>query len=272
MNERYFPALDEFYNKFCAAVKRSGNEQRFVEKWGLNTLDDVYGILHNNVQGGYDSHKHTMLSARTGGSVLTIGPGMGFCVFLLSELYDTVFAAEPDEESCSLLKSISKHYPINGNKKAAEKVRIFHAGISITGEAITYWETKQQLLKKRKLKGSILNFNIKGAKELRDIFPEKVSRIYLHKVLSSLSVSAGFEYIISECCLFLKDDGELTWSEPGYIFNDILHVEPQDKMAHTLKQLFGKKNLNLEIKNYQVSERGEQTNIVENWTLLKAWR
>lgn len=270
MNKMYFPGLDEFYSKFSEAVRQSGREKDFLLKWGLDGLDDVYDILINNVQGGYDSHRQSMLSAPPGGSVLTIGPGMGFCVFLLSELYDTVFVAEPDGESCSLLKSISEHYRTHKKQKAGDIVKIHHAGLAISDEAAAYWQTKRQLMKKRNLKGSILNFDIKGAKELRDTFQEKVSRIYLHKVLSSFSIACGFGDIISQCKLFLDEKGVITWSEPGYIFTDILQVEPGDTLENTLKEIFEKNGMDFNITAYDAANYDGDTPLDEQWTLIKA--
>jgi hypothetical protein len=196
---------------------------------------------------------------------------MGFCVFLLSELYDSVFVAEPDGENCCLIKSISKHYITERNKKANDVVKIFHAGISITDEAVRYWDAKRGQMKKRNIKGSILNFVIKGAGELKDIFHEKVSRIYLHKILSSLSISNSFENIISETILFLKDDGVISWAEPDYIFNDILKVNGQDAITSKLKSLFNNE-IDFNAMNYKVSSRINEKIVVENWTLLKAGR
>jgi hypothetical protein len=272
MGKTYFPGLDEFYDKLSKAVTQSGIEQDFIKKWGLERLADVYDILSNNVQGGYNSHKHTMLSASTGDSVLNIGPGMGFCVFLLSELFDTVLVAEPDRENCSLLNSIANHYETHKDKTANEIVNIHHAGISITDEAINYWNTKQELMKKRKLKGSILNFSIEGASELRDILHEKVSRVYLHKVLSSLSISTGFETIISKSRLFLKEQGTITWSEPGYIFRDILQLEEQDPMDQVLKPVMEKNHLEFEISSYRLSNNTGETTLEEDWALIKIRR
>lgn len=274
INGPYFPGLDEFYNKFCNAINRSGEEQRFLTKWGLNALSDVYIMLSNNVQGGYESHKHSMLSIPPAGSVLSIGPGIGFCGFLLSELYETVFVAEPDEENCALLKHISDHYITHKNKNAGQSMKILHAGLSITDEAITYWKTKQQLMKKRHLKGSILNFDIYGAAELAGGFQKKVSRIYLHKVLSSFSISGSFENIITACASFLADQGVITWSEPGYIFKDILAPQggSEETLADIIKPIFEKNQLELDMMDYQVSNRnnGMETSLVEKWTLLNA--
>lgn len=269
ISQPHFPGLDEFYNKFCTAVSQSGEEQRFLTKWGLNALSDVYNILSNNVQGGYESHRHSMLSIPINGSlcslgsVLSIGPGMGFCGFLLSELYDTVIVAEPDGENCALLEHISDHYITHKNKNAGQSMKILHAGLSITAEAVTYWKTKQQLMKKRHLKGSILNFDIRGAAELGEVFHEKVSRIYLHKVLSSFSISGSFENIVTACASFLADEGVLTWSEPGYIFKDILasQVGSEETLAHVIKPVFEKNHLELDMMDYQVAEE---------WTLLNA--
>lgn len=272
MNKTYFPALDEFYDKFINAVTQSGIEQNFIKKWGLERLADVYDILNNNVQGGYDSHQHTMLSASTGDSVLNVGPGMGFCVFLLTELFERVLVAEPDKENCSLLASIANHYVTHKGKNAHEIVKVYHAGIAITREAVDYWNTKQELMKKRNLKGSILNFSIQGAGQLKDILEEKVSRVYLHKVLSSLSISTDFETVISECRLFLKEGGEITWSEPQYIFDDILQLNGKQSLNRVLKPIFEKNNLHFHIKNYQLTNKSEETTPgnIERWTLIKA--
>ena len=272
MNKTYFPKLDEFYDKFSKAVTQSGIEQNFIKKWGLERLSDVYDILNNNVQGGYDSHKHTMLSTFTGDSVLNVGPGMGVCVFLLSELFDSVLVAEPDKENCLQLSSIARHYKTHSYKNANNIVKIFHAGIAITDEAVNYWNTKQALMKKRKLKGSILNFSIQGAGQLKDILEEKVSRVYLHKVLSSLSISTGFETIISECRLFLKEEGEITWSEPQYIFDDILQLNGKQSLNQALKPIFEKNDMHFHIKNYQLTNKSEETTPgnIERWTLIKA--
>lgn len=272
MNQPYFPKLDEFYDKFNKAVTQSGIEQDFIKKWGLDRLSDIYDILNNNIQGGYDSHKLTMLSTSTGDSVLNVGPGMGFCAFLLSELFDTVLVAEPDKENCSLLAGIARHYETHSHKNANEIVKIYHAGIAITDEAVNYWNTKQALMKKRKLKGSILNFSIQGASQLKDILEEKVSRVYLHKVLSSLSISTGIETIISECCFFLKEEGEITWSEPQYIFDDILQLDEKHSLNRVLKPIFEKNDMHFHIKNYQLTSKNEKSTPgnIEMWTLMKA--
>jgi len=272
MNKTYFPKLDEFYDKMSKAVIQSGIEPEFIKKWGLEQLADIYDILNNNVQGGYDSHKHTMLSTSTGGSVLNVGPGMGFCVFLLSELFNTVLVAEPDKENCALLASIARHYETHSHKNAHEIVKIYHAGIAITAEAVNYWNTKQELMKKRKLKGSILNFSIQGAGELRDLLHEKVSRVYLHKVLSSLSISTDFETIVSQCRLFLKEEGEITWSEPQYIFDDILQLNGKYTLNQAIKPIFEKNHMHFHLENYQLTNKNEETTPanIENWTLIKA--
>ena len=274
MNTTYFPGIDEFYTRFCNALKQSGQEQRFLNKWGLETLSDAHDILSNNVQGGFESHKQTMLSGRTGGSILNIGPGMGFCVFLLSELFDTVYVAEPDGENCALLEHIAEYYQTGKNEKASSIVKTFHAGISITGEAIKYWDTKSKLMKKRNLKGSILNFDIKDAVELSTVFHEKVSRVYFHKVLSSLSIANSFENIIAPCGALLQEKGEITWSEPGYIFDDILQVSTGNTLENIIKPVFVKNNLKADILNYEVSNRDRETGaiLVEKWTLIKAMK
>ncbi len=278
MNEIKFPEMDEFYDRFCTAVRESGAEQEFLTKWGQENLSDVYAILSNNVQGGYDSHKQSMLAGPTGGSVLNIGPGMGFCVFLLSGLYDSVFVAEPDGESCSLIEQVTAHFPVSGDRKASDVVTVFHGGLSISDDAVKYWDMKQQLMKKRKLKGSILNFDIKGARELGEVFDGKVSRIYLHKVLSSLSIAGRFENIIAQCVSFLEAGGVLTWSEPRYIFEDILSTENEGDNTNDLQGIltpvFDKLNMAFEIIDYMVSntDRDTETVIEEKWTLIKITR
>jgi hypothetical protein len=277
-NDVYFPAMNDFYERFCAAVRQSGKEEPFLKKWGLNELAEVYDILSNNVQGGYASHKESMLSGPIGGSVLSIGPGMGFCVFFLSDLYDEVYAAEPDGENCAILQSILEHYPTrkHNNKPAGDMVTVFHAGIAITKEAVRYWDTKAELMKKRKMKGSILNFNIRDAGELSDVFDKQVSRIYLHKVLSSLSIAADFGTVIAQCKPFLTGAGELTWSEPEYIFTDILQVQAPASLDTVLKPVFDREHMDFGTKTYEVSNeaagREGEPPLVENWTLIKAWR
>lgn len=272
MSVNQFPGMDEFYENFCTALRESGAEQEFLTKWGQENLSDVYTILSNNVQGGYDSHKQSMLAAPTGGSVLNIGPGMGFCVFLLSRLFDSVFVAEPDRESCSLIEKVSGHFQVNENRNASDVVTVFHAGLSISDDAVRYWDTKQELMKKRKLKGSILNFDIKGARELETVFDGKVSRIYLHKVLSSLSIADGFENIISQCVFFLEEGGVLTWSEPRYIFEDILNPEGGGDLRDILTRVFDKLNMRFEIIDYMVSNIDGDTVLEEKWTLIKVKR
>jgi hypothetical protein len=272
MHDNYFPTLDEFYDRFCNAVTQSGSQETFTHKWGLERLADIDDLLRNNVQGGYDSHKHTMLSAPTGGTVLNLGPGMGFCVFLLSELFDSVFVAEPDQENCTLLNRIAHHYETHKNKKAREIVTVYHAGISITAAAVDYWKTKRELMKKRNLQGSILNFSIEGASELQEIMPEKVDRLYLHKVLSSLSISNTFAAIISQSRLFLKEDGVITWSEPGYVFEDLLQVEEPNTLETVLKDVLEKNQLVFHLKNYQLTGINKETGQknLETWISINA--
>ncbi|MCP5102157.1 MAG: hypothetical protein GY950_02195 [bacterium] len=269
-----FLSIDEFNNAFCTAIRESGEEERFLTKWGLDSLDDVYGILSNNVQGGYHSHKQSMLSVPVKGSVLTIGPGMGFCGFLLSPLYDRVTVAEPDGENCPLLERIAAHFPLPGGKKASGVMTVLHAGISITEDAVKYWETKRMLMKKRNLKGSILNFDIKEAAELADVFRETVSRVYLHKVLSSFSIANSFENIISACRLFLEEGGVITWSEPEYIFTDILQVPEGGTLDDIVIPVFEKNGMKVEVNDYGVSNTGDNLEkpLVEKWTLINGWR
>lgn len=264
-----FPGIDEYYARFCRAVKQSGQEQRFLTKWGLQSLADAHDILSNNVQGGFESHRHTMLSGRTGGSILNIGPGMGFCVLLLSELFEKVYVAEPDGDNCLLLEHIAQHYETGQNKNAAAIVKIFHAGISITPKAVRYWDIKSKLMKKRN-QGSILNFDIKDAVELSSVFPGNVSRIYLHKVLSSLSIANSFANIIAQCAMFLEAGGEITWSEPSYIFDDILQVGQGDTLENAVKPIFAKNHLDLSIHDYEVTNRDKKSGTVlgEKWTLI----
>jgi hypothetical protein len=271
ISEIKFPELDKFYNKFCSAIYNSGMEQNFMTKWGLKSLADVYDILSNNIQGGYASHKHSILSIPPSGSILTIGPGIGFCVFLLSELYDSVFVIEPDSENCQLINSISKHYRTDKDKLVGDFVQVFHAGISITDEAIEYWNAKRSRMTKSKVGGSILNFVIQGASELKEVFHEEVSSIYLHKVLSSLSISCRFEDIIFEIAPLLEENGAITWAEPDYIFNDILQVDGLDPTGR-LKSLFNNWGLDFNVMNYKVSSKVRGNDFVETWTLLKVRR
>jgi len=270
-----FPSANDFYDRFCKAVVRSGREQDFLNKWGLGSLDDVHEILNNNVQGGYASHKESIMSGNVSGSVLTIGPGMGFCVFLLSEMYDHVYAAEPDGENCSILRSITPHYITGNNKAAGDISEIYHAGIAITEEAIKYWDMKQQLMKKRHLKGSILNFDIHNAQELGQIFSHRVSRVYLHKVISSFSIATSFEHIITQAREFLLPMCDITWSEPGYIFADILGFENDNtgrNMLQNIKPVFDKLNMSVDVIPYLVFNGEGENRLEETWMLIKARR
>jgi hypothetical protein len=267
-----FPGLDEFHRNFCAAVTGSGKEQEFTKKWGLNRLTDIHPLLSNNIQGGYQSHRRTMLSASMGGSVLNIGPGMGFCVFLLTELFDPVYVAEPDPENCLLLQGMARHYRTRSGKPASEIVKILQAGLSITTEAVDYWNMKRLLMEKRKLKGSILNFTIQGAAELKEVLTEKVDRVYLHKVLSSLSISNGFEQVIAQCRQFLTDQGVITWAEPGYVFAEILQLENHHQLEKILTPIFFKNRLHYSLENYPLinTDKSTQRQTTETWTLIKA--
>jgi len=264
--------LDDFYDKFSQAVKESGQEQEFTKKWGLETLAEIYDILNNNIQGGIQSHKQTMLSAPTTGTVLNIGPGMGFCVFLLAELFDNVLVAEPDNENCSILESIARQYRNYKGKKSRESVRFYQAGISITPEAVNYWNMKRTLMKKRKLKGSILNFTVQGASELKDVLNESVDRIYLHKVLSSLSISNTFENIITQARLFLAPGGFITWSEPEYVFEDLLQLDGET-LENYLNPICSENRMQFKVTNYRLSTKTKKEEPVnhENWTLINAW-
>lgn len=270
MSEVHFPALDDFYERFRAAIKESGSEQRFLDKWGIRALSDVYDILKNNVQGGYDSHKNLILSTPPSDSILTVGPGMGFCVFLLAELHESVFVAEPDEENCRLIEDLSTHYVTSDGRRGNDAVKVFHAGISITDNAIKYWDLKRSQMKSRNVKGSILNFTISGADDLKSIFDQRVSRIYLHKVLSSLSISSSFENLLMELITLLKKDGTVTWAEPDYIFEDILSVEGLDGNVAMLKPFFAKERVDIDVGSYRVRSTIGGSVSTSTWTLLKA--
>jgi hypothetical protein len=182
--------------------------------------------------------------------------------------------AEPDGENCDLLARISGHHLTGKGRKASETVNFLHAGLSITDEAVKYWEMKRMLMKKRNLKGSILNFDIKDAGELGEVFHLGTDRVYLHKVLSSFSIAGSFENIITQCASFLKEKGVITWSEPEYIFSDILQVERGDTLVNRIKPVFDKNNITVEVVNYDVSNTGDGMDIplVETWTLVNGRR
>ena len=269
MSQHQLPDLHNFSSKFCAAISKSSSEEAFLTKWGLKNLSEVYDVLHNNIQGGYDSHQKLILSTPPSDSVLTIGPGMGFCVFLLSELYDSVFVAEPDSENSCLIKDIATHYITDKNQRAGDRVKLFNAGISLSEESIKYWDAKRRAMEKRNLKGNILNFVIENANELRGEFHEKVSRIYLHKVLSSLSISDSFENLLHEVLFFLAGHGVITWAEPSYIFFDILEVNGEDALRDKVRALFESHGLQAAQENYEISSKIKENTHLETWTLLK---
>ncbi|MCU0288448.1 MAG: hypothetical protein MUF15_18885, partial [Acidobacteria bacterium] len=95
-------------------------------------------------------------------------------------------------------------------------------------------------------------------------------RVYFHKVLSSLSIANSFENIITQCTGFLAEESEITWSEPGYIFDDLLDAGGQ--LENIITPIFAKNNLQANLLNYEVSNRAENSGacLVEKWTLIKA--
>ena len=117
-----------------------------------------------------------------------------------------------------------------------------------------------------------MNFTIQGAGELKNNLEEKVNRVYLHKVLSSLSIAAPFEVIISEIRGFLGEGGEITWSEPGYVFEDILQVEESNTLEDVLQPVFEKNRLQICLKRYQLAGEDKENGRTnrETWILIKA--
>jgi len=272
MSNPDFPTMDEFFSRFVTAIRRSGQERVFLDKWGLNRLADAGDILSEQVQGGYESHEQTIFSGRTDGSILNLGPGMGFCVFLLAEVFPRVWVAEPDGENCLILEKIAGAYLTGSRQLAGDIVRVLHAGLCITPEAVKYWTTKQESMKKRHLKGSILNFNIAGAQELSTVLPEPVDRLYLHKVLSSLSIAASFPQLLDIGRSFLSGGGELTWSEPGYIFRDILQLNETIDMNEAFKPVFDPVGLDFELHTYTLKSPSPGREAQEEWLMIRAWR
>ncbi len=264
----YFPSENEFCNNLCLAIKNSGQEDNFIKKWGLKSLSDIHKILVDNIQGGYSSHKKTILEETTGESVLTIGPGMGFCAFFLSEIYKTVYVAEPDHENCVMLEAISKHYLTNKQILCSDILQIFNSGLSINDQVINYWEERRELLKKRKKNGCVLNFSLKKANELKHAFDKKVSRIYLHKVYSSLSVSIDFYSAIKYLSEFIEEDGVITWSEPDYIFHESQKTNDSKELEKSLNKNLSDMNLHIIVKPYTITYNKEEDRIQEKWLML----
>lgn len=272
MPDNHFPAMEDFGRRFSTAVERSGKKKEYLEKWGLGSVDEGLELFRRNVQGGYDSHKHAMLSAPVEGTALNIGPGMGFCVFLLAELFRSVMVAEPDSGNCRLLESIAKHYITAAGTAAAENVQVIHAGFAITEEAAKYWEAKQELLKKRNRRGSILNFDIRGAAELTTVSRARADRIYFHKVLSSFSISNSFGDVLNQAAGCLSPKGVITWAEPDYIFSDIVAGGEEHQLQPAIKHAMGSCGLEFKTELYPVTETASQPPVTEHWTLIEAWR
>jgi hypothetical protein len=267
-----FPAMEEFSRRFSTAVERSGKKQEYLEKWGLGSVDEGLDLFRRNVQGGYDSHRHAMLSAPVEGTVLNIGPGMGFCVFLLAELFPSVMVAEPDAGNCRLLESIAGHYITGGGTVAADSVQVIHAGFAITAEATQYWQAKQELLKRRNRQGSILNFDISGAAELPAVLRSQADRIYFHKVLSSFSISNSFGDVLNQAAGCLSPKGVITWAEPDYIFSDIVAGGEDGQLQPAIQQAMERSGLDFKTELYPVTETASQPPVREHWTLIEAWR
>ena len=272
MRKNHFPAMETFGRRFSAAVERSGIKKNYLEKWGLGSVADGLELFRRNVQGGYDSHYHAMTSANTDGVVLNIGPGMGFCVFLLAELFPRVMVAEPDSDNCRLLERIANHYITGSGTPAAGNVQVIHAGFGITDEAANYWETKQELLKRRNRGGSILNFDIRGAAELTAVLPAPADRIYFHKVLSSFSISNSFGDVMSRAAQCLSPGGRVTWAEPNYIFSDIVAAGEDHRLLTAMSEAMTGCRMDFKTELYPVTETASQPPVREDWLLIEAWR
>ncbi len=268
MTPHQLPNLDDFSTKFCAALRESGCEKTFATKWGLHDINEIHEILEHNIQGGYTSHHKAIMATPPSHSALTIGPGMGFCVFLLSEIYPAVFVAEPDSQNASLIQEMSPYYRTKTNQAASDKVKVFNAGISLSSDALKYWEAKRKIRETRRAKGNILNFVIDKTTALKEELHDQVSRLYLHKVLSSLSISDSFENILGEVLEFLDRDGVLTWSEPKYIFSEVLQINAGQTLEETVRNIFDHHGLHVTFEDYEISSKIGNDNHIETWTML----
>ncbi len=124
-------------------------------------------------------------------------------------------------------------------------------------------------MEKRGARGSILNFQIDSTRELRDVLDERASRVYLHKVLSSLSVGGSLETILAGLSALMTADGVLTWAEPEYIFYGILEAESESDLRDRLSRMLGGQR-RLRIETYVVQSRTSAGPISENWLLVSA--
>lgn len=264
---RQLPGLDTFFEKLKSAIERSGTEEQYTAKWGLGSLQDIYTLLRNNQQGGYDSHSHCMLSTEIRKSVLDIGPGMGFCVFLLAELYDEVYVAEPDQENCGLLEKIAHQYTTRNGKNAGDIVKCINAGLNITEDAVRYWEFKKKMLELKKIKGGVLNYTVKGASELHEVFDHMVDRVYLHKVLSSLSISNSiYEIINTLVANSIEPSGVISWAEPSYVFGDILQDTDLQVLVDKMRENTSVQRIDTQ--EYNIDLVTDTTAEITKWNLI----
>ena len=220
-NVQQLPNLERFCSKVSSAIRGAGVESRFLSKWGLADLDELGGLLRNNVQGGYESYVRSILATPATSTVLSVGPGMGLAELLLAEIHPAVFVAEPDADNCELIRQVSGHYVTERGAHSGDILTLLHAGLAITEGAIRHWNEKRDALRRRGARGSILNFSVDTTRELRDALSQAVDRVYLHKVLSSLSVATTFQKSLGEIASFLSRGGVATWAEPEYIFREI---------------------------------------------------
>lgn len=259
------PELEIFCEKLKNSIKASGSSDAYTQKWGMGSLDEIFTILDNNYQGGYASHKCAILSTETGSSVLDVGPGMGYCVFMLAEIYDQVFVAEPDADNCKLIEKIASKYVTEDGRPASEIVNCINAGINITDEAVKYWELKRKMLSRNGSSGGILNYTVKGAQELEDVFQLKVDRIYLHKVMSSLSISNNIQKVIDTLMSkYISQGGTLSWTEPAYIFSQFFEEENMEVISKKIEANDPVKK-QTEVLQYDLNYVNKGIKEVSNW-------
>ena len=266
------PPLDRFCGKFCHAVRESGAEDAFLAKWGLSDLEEVERLLRDNVQGGYDSYAHSIRAAPPVASVLSIGPGMGFCEFLLAETHDRVVVSEPDADNCDLLSRIAAGYETERGDSGDSILRFLPAGLSLTEEALRYWEEKQKLMAARGRGGSILNFDVRSSVELESVLERRVERIFLHKVLSSLSVATSLDEVLARVARFVEPGGVLTWSEPGYVFSDTLGLDDFRQFECVVVTLVESSDWECSVSDYTVSSQVADGQFDDPWLLLRLTR
>lgn len=199
---------------------------RLYKRWGVTTKDIESKLNDYGLHGGVWSKKKSIenLSMKGDEKVLNIGPEIGTETLMLAEISNNVSVTDPDKDSLSLLRDISKNYVTERNVIADKVIRFYDCGFKMDSKKIEFEKNNYNAVFNVLGRGLPTYYDLSQPKGIKRI-GEKYDVIFIHKILTTLKrfTDKSFEAVFFDCvyelsCLLNK--GVISWTEPSNLLLD----------------------------------------------------